>query len=124
GPGSLHVERHRDRQPGKGEREQDFTIVNPRHLSRELAESVCQQCHLRPTAAVVARGRDWSEFRPGLPLQDFLHTFQSEAENAQMTVVGHVEQLHLSKCYQGSTTLTCVSCHDPHGEPNAEARAA
>jgi predicted CXXCH cytochrome family protein len=32
-----------------------------------------------------------------------------------MTVVGHVEQLAQSACYRGSETLTCVTCHDPHG---------
>jgi predicted CXXCH cytochrome family protein len=37
-------------------------------------------------------------------------------------VVGHVEQLHLSRCYQRSATLTCVTCHDPHGEPKPEQR--
>lgn len=117
GPGSLHAARHRDRPPGEALTEADMTIVNPRHLPRELAESVCQQCHLRPTAAVPARGRGWHDFRPGLPLQDFLHTFQSTADNSGMTVTGHVEQLHLSRCYQKSATLTCVTCHDPHGEP-------
>src|SRR5205823_11143765 len=70
GPGSLHTNRHRGRPPGERLRETDYTIVNPGHLPRELAESVCQQCHLRPTAAVLARGRGWGDFRPGLPLQD------------------------------------------------------
>jgi len=122
GPGSLHSERYRDRPTGAPLPETDFAIVNPRRLPRALAESVCQQCHLRPTAAVLARGRGWTDFRPGLPLQDFIHTFQSEAEDAQMTVVGHVEQLHLSRCYKASSTLTCVTCHDPHGEPRPEDR--
>jgi hypothetical protein len=89
-------------------------------LPRELAEAVCQQCHLRPTAVVLARGRTPTSFRPGLPLEDFLHTYQIDEENAEMSVVGHVEQLHLSKCYQGSKTLTCVTCHDPHGMPEEE----
>jgi hypothetical protein len=31
-----------------------------------------------------------------------------------MTVVGHVEQLRASTCYQKSSTLTCTTCHDPH----------
>jgi hypothetical protein len=31
-----------------------------------------------------------------------------------MKVVGHVEQMRLSECYQRSTTLTCTTCHDPH----------
>jgi hypothetical protein len=34
-----------------------------------------------------------------------------------MTVVGHVEQMHLSKCYQVSGTLTCTTCHNPHAFP-------
>jgi predicted CXXCH cytochrome family protein len=32
-------------------------------------------------------------------------------------VVGHVEQMHLSRCYQASSTFSCLTCHDPHGEP-------
>jgi predicted CXXCH cytochrome family protein len=39
-----------------------------------------------------------------------------------MTVVGHVEQMHLSRCYQASNTLTCLTCHDPHGFPKDEER--
>jgi predicted CXXCH cytochrome family protein len=119
GPGSLHVERHggQQGQAGKPPEEIDHTIVNPAHLSRELCEAVCQQCHLRSNAQVVARGRKGSDFRPGLPLQDFRHDYQLEVPDSSMTVVGHVEQMHLSRCYQGSKDLTCLTCHDPHAEP-------
>jgi predicted CXXCH cytochrome family protein len=41
-----------------------------------------------------------------------------------MNVVGHVEQMRLSACYQKSDSLTCISCHDPHGSPAAAERVA
>src|SRR5439155_18402858 len=102
----------------------DDTIVNPARLPRELAEAVCQQCHLRPAAVVVARGRKPADFRPGLPLQDFLHAYEPDEPTAAMTVVGHVEQLHLSRCYREKNTLTCLTCHDPHAEPEPKDKVA
>jgi hypothetical protein len=125
GPGSLHVERHAGRGgPAAGARDADFTIVNPARLSRELAESICQQCHLRSSAMIVARGRRLSDFRPGLPLEDFVHAYMLETPDRSMTVVGHVEQMHLSKCYQASGSMSCLTCHDPHGEPRDEDKVA
>ena len=125
GPGSLHVALRAD----KGAADKladaiDYTIVNPRHLSRTLAEAVCQQCHLQSAPMVAARGRNPEDFRPGLPLQDYRHDYAQESPDASMSVVGHVEQMHLSRCYQGSETLTCTSCHNPHGEPRPQERVA
>ena len=142
GPGALHVERHRNRPaetatsaanttthsrsrvrqnaglipPRSGERgyEVDHTIVNPEHLSRELAEAICQQCHLRSSAIVSQRGRKLADYRPGLPLQDMRLDYRLDEPDKPMTVVGHVEQLHLSRCYQKSQTLSCLTCHRPH----------
>jgi hypothetical protein len=121
GPGALHVERHSKSLPsGDDEAALDDTIVNPSRLSRELAEAVCGQCHLRAVATVPARGRKPSGFRPGLPLEDFRHDYQFETARTPVKVVGHVEQMHLSRCYQKSATMTCTTCHDPHHEPPAE----
>jgi predicted CXXCH cytochrome family protein len=119
GPGSLHVERHAGRRrPGGGPSAgTDDTIVNPARLSRDLAEAVCQQCHLNALAAVSARGRKSDDFRPGLRWQDFRYFYEVEGTGQSMTVVGHVEQMHLSRCYQASGTLSCLTCHDPHAEP-------
>jgi predicted CXXCH cytochrome family protein len=125
GPGSLHVERH-DR-AGTGAKSTgtvDYTIVNPARLPRERAEAVCQQCHISPGTAVPARGRSLTDFRPGLRLQDFWHPYVPKGADQAMTVTGHVEQMHLSRCYQQSATLTCVTCHDPHDEPRPEQQAA
>jgi predicted CXXCH cytochrome family protein len=114
GPGSLHVEHQRD---GGSQGAIDHTIVNPRHLSRDLAEAICQQCHLNSDATAIMRGRQQADFRPGLPLSDFRQVYVFADTERSMTVVGHVEQMHRSRCYQGSREFSCLTCHDPHGEP-------
>ena len=123
GPGSLHVERQRS---GAADQEEansiDHSIVNPAHLSRELADAVCQQCHLTTTAYVDARGRSPADFRPGLSLAHFRHYFHSDESASSMRVVGHVDQLLLSRCYQQSGSLSCTTCHNPHAFPSLEER--
>ncbi len=126
GPGSLHVEQHRGHPngPDNQPRDVDYTIVNPKHLPRELAEAVCQQCHLHSAATVLGRGRSMTDYRPGLPLQDFRQDYGLEVDSKLMTVVGHVEQMHLSRCYKESRTLTCTTCHNPHAFPRPDERVA
>ena len=126
GPGALHVQHQSRQTPSVKVTSEsiDVTIVNPAHLSRGLAEAICQQCHLRTSATVVSRGRTLSDFRPGLPLQAFRQDYALEIPDKPMTVVGHVEQMHLSRCYQATNTFTCSTCHSPHGEPPAEERVA
>ncbi len=126
GPGSLHVAAHEGKTPTKERPKEaaDYTIVNPRRLPRELAEAVCQQCHLRASATVVARGRKPADFRPGLPLVDYRQDYALESPDGGMTVTGHVEQMHLSKCYRKSDTLSCTTCHSPHDEPEPKDKVA
>lgn len=122
GPGSLHVAKWSagGEVPDAG----DFTIVNPRRLPRDRAEAICHQCHLNGKAQVAVRGRRPSDFRPGLHWQDFALDYTYETASTDMTVTGHVEQLRQSSCYQGSETLTCTTCHDPHAAPAPEERIA
>jgi predicted CXXCH cytochrome family protein len=126
GPGSLHVKKHsgESQTAAAAEEKIDYTIVNPAHLARELQEAVCQQCHLRTSATVLSRGRKLADFRPGLPLQDFRQDYTLAIPDKPMTVVGHVEQMHNSRCFQGSDRFTCTTCHSPHGEPPPEQRVA
>jgi hypothetical protein len=126
GPGSLHVERRRAGgsagpaldKPGldhAGNEAGDPTIVNPARLDRRIGEDICAQCHLRGDATATIRGRRLTDFRPGLPLTDFRIDYHVKAANAPMKVVGHVEQMRLSRCWTAEgSTLTCTTCHDPH----------
>jgi hypothetical protein len=112
GPGSLHVGvRKAQRRPAGDD---DLTIVNPGKLPRPLQESICAVCHQGGPARITLRGRHDGDFRPGRPLADYRADFRFDAGSEQMTVVGHVEQLRRSACYQKSADLTCVTCHDPH----------
>jgi len=112
GPGAVHVDRHIAGRTFHGDI--DESIVNPRHLTRELAEAICQNCHLSAEGLAPAWGREIEQFRPGLPLHAFRHDYRLQNDAKGMTVVGHVEQMHMSRCYQGSKSLTCTTCHDPH----------
>jgi hypothetical protein len=114
GPGSRHREFHLTRKLAPGA--PDPTIVHPGKLPRALLESVCASCHLNSPAPVYLRGREAASYRPGLPLSDFMAHYRFEGDGGQMTVVGHIEQLRQSKCYQKAPGLTCVTCHDPHAK--------
>ena len=114
GPGELHLQHHAAGRLADDEGKEDLTIVNPRRLPRAEAEAICAQCHLRGNATVAVRGRKVSDFRPGQQLADFRVDFFVDQPDGEMTVVGHVEQMWSSRCYQQSTELTCTTCHNPH----------
>ncbi len=122
GPGSLHVAEARAIRGGAARADvAAASIVNPTRLSRELNEAICAQCHLMGDAAVTVRGRGIADFRPGLPLADFTANYRLDEPDAQMKVVGHVDQMRQSRCYQASANLTCTSCHDQHAGKSSAA---
>jgi tetratricopeptide (TPR) repeat protein len=127
GPGELHVRQREAVSASSGP--VDRTIVNPARLDRERQESVCAQCHLDGKAAVEMSGRRARDYRPGLLWTDFrvdytLESHMLESGRGSMAVVGHVEQMRASRCYLESATLTCTTCHDPHGRQSNDDRAA
>lgn len=120
GPGELHLARP-TLSPGDAPR-----IVNPAHLAPALREAVCEQCHLLGVSEVVRYGKKLADYRPGLPLHEFVTVFvrslpkQNDHPNAD-----HVEQLHQSQCWRESRgALGCTSCHDPHELPAPEKKVA
>lgn len=111
GPGSRHVAL---RESGETAPAEDRTIVHPGKLPRDRLEAICSACHLMGPARVYLRGRQPGDFRPAMPLEDYCTDYRLDAGSEEMTVVGHMEQLRRSKCYQKSSDMSCLNCHDPH----------
>jgi tetratricopeptide (TPR) repeat protein len=123
GPGELHVASRR-----RGDKPRvDFTIVNPARLKPALREAICQQCHLQGEARIERRGKSMFDFRPGLPLHNFLSVFVKPPQLSNSTkAVSHTEQMHFSRCFQetrgSANQLGCTSCHNPHRVPPLQNR--
>lgn len=111
GPGAAHVKSQRQRSSTDSAADD---IVNPAKLSRGLSDAVCQQCHLQGEIQIAGRNRQGVDFRPGQALEQFATIYRLRTNETGMTVVGHVEQLDQSPCYQKSNSLKCATCHDPH----------
>jgi hypothetical protein len=120
GPGGLHA---RQRAPSDAG---DLTIVNPGRLEPSLREAVCEQCHLLGDHRIERAGREPFDFRPGLPLHEFIAVFFKPSRLSNRNkAIGHVEQMHASRCYRASGgRLGCISCHDPHRLPGAGERVS
>lgn len=125
GPGELHARKWEGNVAGKriGAKVDD-TIFHPSKHDRQLGEDVCAQCHLHSAATVELRGRRLLDFRPGRKLSDYLAHYAPQGGKSEMKVVGHVEQMRLSRCYQADRRMSCLTCHDPHSEtPPAETQS-
>jgi predicted CXXCH cytochrome family protein len=125
GPGALHVA-ERTSEKGHPAGAADTSIVNPKRLPPDLREDVCRQCHLQGESRLVRRGRGPFDYRPGLPLDQFLSIYvRHPAVTDYHKSVGQVEQSSMSKCAAGSGgKFGCMSCHDPHSTPEPAARVA
>ncbi len=115
GPGQLHVQEKESGEIVDTAAGPDYSIVNPRRLSTELQNNVCMRCHLQGTT-VLADGKTFYDFRPGMKLSQVMTTFLPKFEGGddQMIMASHVERMMQSRCYLESGKLSCISCHDPH----------
>jgi hypothetical protein len=122
GPGLSHVvamQMGGDSYPGH-----DPTIVNPAHLSNVLSDNICMSCHQTGDVRVLQPGKDFTDFRPGAPLDNTLSILMVPPKREsppQADLLEHYYSMTLSKCYRASGgKLGCTSCHDPHVEPSRE----
>lgn len=112
GPSHLHVAKPSSR-----------NIVNPAKLNAVLRDAVCDQCHLGGEARILNPGRQFSDYKPGEPLEDTFTTYVFDSNRVEaLKVVSHSEQLAASKCAQQSRgRMWCGTCHDPHRKPSQPA---
>ena len=113
GPGGDHVAHYQDVSNSGVSEDSPDTIVHPAKLSRDASEAICQQCHLQGAEVVFAPQQDRWDFRPGQSLSANRTDYQISGDS-KFKIVAHVEQMHQSRCYLDSDTMTCTTCHDPH----------
>jgi hypothetical protein len=122
GPGELHARDPAAATKGGGE---NLEIINPARLqSRARREEICAQCHMLGFERGLLPGHSPFEYRPGLPLEEFIVLSSRSAKpGLEPPPNGHMDQMRRSRCYRESDgRLGCTSCHDPHRVPEAAER--
>ncbi|MEC7863842.1 MAG: tetratricopeptide repeat protein [Bacteroidota bacterium] len=113
GPGEIHVKRKLAGEIIDTSKYIDYSIVNPARLPLDLQFDICQRCHLQGTS-ILASGKSFNSFKPGMHLEDVMDTYLPKYENTNSFIMAsHVDRLQQSACYQNAD-MTCISCHNPH----------
>jgi hypothetical protein len=121
GPGQLHV-----RERGRGMRRlPDASIVNPARLPARLAEDICMMCHQGGQARALLPGQEYSSFRPGTALIGTVAVAEPAGGAKETALLEHHDSMRISRCFESSKgKLGCLTCHDPHEQPDAAAAPA
>jgi len=85
-------------------------IVNPGKLPRDRCNEICAQCH---SGEGVLKTPAFS-FRPGQVLADHVTLSDKPSPNPGIHTNTQLLRLQESRCFTGSGSLTCATCHDPH----------
>ncbi len=115
GPGEIHV---REKLAGNIVDTSQFidpSIVNPRDLPRDLLMDLCQRCHLQGVA-VLAEGKTFFDFKPGMRLEEVVNVFLPRYTNSheKFIMASQADRLRKSPCYLSSEEMSCLTCHHPH----------
>lgn len=108
GPAKKHVEEHLKFPNLKTAK----NMVAFSGLTNQQKLDACSICHSGNDGLKM---KSRFEFKPGNNLTDFYRNAPSS--NGQSNYDVHGNQLGLltqSKCFTGSTTLNCITCHNPH----------
>ena len=107
GPGAGHAAYQRDHPDAK---EMPY-ILHPGRLEPPRLIDLCAQCH----SGVGAPSQRPFSFRPGAHLSEFLELDAPEEQNKiGVHSTNQLPRLTKSKCFQQSSTMTCITCHNPH----------
>ena len=100
-------------------------ITVPTQLPPDREAAVCEYCHLQGNVRLLAEGRQWTDFVPGMALADVVSIFDRQGPRAGVGIVSHAARLHESKCRAGDgERLTCTACHQPHATTHRDRSAA
>ncbi len=115
GPGSMHVAEKKSGKVVDTSQGPDYSIVNPRRLSIDQQNSLCQRCHLQGVA-VLNDGKSFFDFLPSDELHSTMNVFMPNYGNDEkhMIMASHVERMKMSQCFLQSGNMSCITCHNPH----------
>ena len=103
GPGAEHVAHHR----ANPDAQEAQYIVHPGRLPQERLTDVCRQCH----GGLASPTRAPFSFRPGEALTDYI---EPPPGRPGIHTNNQMQQLSLSRCFQESEAMSCITCHNPH----------
>ncbi len=115
GPGEEHVRRKLKGELIDTATQVDYSIVNPRHLTRDLQMDLCQRCHLQGVA-VLQEGKTFFDFKAGMQLNEVMNVFLPRYTNSheKFIMASQADRLRKSPCYVETVEMSCITCHNPH----------